>query len=212
MKPEGAPLGGEPSAPRPGDSAELGVQIASAWRGLVDLLAAKPDWPRNFDLSARGFVRSFLGPLLALPLHMFGFGLVERVMRNGRPPPGSHFGWVALAHVIDMFAFPLLIALIARPLRIGGGYTAFIIVLNWAALFVNLAFAAAAPMALIGEGGLDLFRLVYMILLCFSVFLVWRSGRVMLSREAAPVLLVVVLSVAVGAAADQLAAVVVSVA
>jgi hypothetical protein len=199
-----APPDDEPSAPD-ASSSDLARQIASAGRGLADLIAAKPDWPKNFDLSTTGFLRSFLGPILALPLHLFAFAVVERAMLNGKTMPAADFYLVALAHVVDMTAFPLLIALLAKPLRIGGGYPAFVIVTNWASLFLNLVFAGAALLALGGAQGVELFRLVYLVLLCFSVFLVWRFGRAVLSREVAPVLLVVVLSVAVSAGADQVA-------
>ncbi|MHB8285379.1 MAG: hypothetical protein ACYDD1_11965 [Caulobacteraceae bacterium] len=214
MRPETggrAPPEDKPRAPDP-TSNDLADQMASAGRGLAALIAARPDWPIFFDLSTTGFLRSFIGPVLALPMHLFAFAVVERTILGGKTMPAADFGWVALAHVIDMLTFPLLIALLAKPLRIGGGYPAFITVMNWASLFLNLAFAAAALLALGGPDGVEMFRFAYLILLCFSVFFVWRSGRLTLSREAAPVLLVVVLSVAVGAGADQLAGWILSVA
>ncbi len=207
MRPETggrAPPEDKPRAPDP-QSVDLAEQAASAGRGLVRLIAARADWPRYFDLSTTGFLRSFVGPVLALPLHLFAFAVVERTLLGGKTMPTADFGWVALAHLVDMIAFPLLIAVLARPLRIGGGYPAFVIVINWASLFLNLVFAGAALLALGGAQGVEMFRFVYLILLCFSVFFVWRSGRLTLSREVAPVLLVVVLSVAVSAGADQVA-------
>ncbi len=206
-----APPDDQPSAPG-ASSSDLAQQIACAGRGLAGLIAAKPDWFRNFDLSTTGFLRSFLGPVLALPLHLFAFAVVERAILNGKTMPAADFYLVALAHLVDMTAFPLLIALLARPLRIGAGYPAFVIVTNWASLFLNIVFAGAALLALGGAEGVEMFRFIYLILLCFSVFLVWRFGRAVLSREVAPVLLVVVLSVAVSAGADQVAGWVLSVA
>ena len=50
-----------------------------------------------------------------------------------------------------------------------------------------------------------MFSLLTLVLLCLSVFFVWRAGRLTLSHEVAPVMLVVVLSVAVSAASDQVA-------
>jgi len=199
-----APPEDKPRQPNP-TSDDLAEQVASAGRGLAGLITAKPGWPSCFDFSTTGFIRSFIGPFLALPLHLFAFAVVERAILGGKTMPAADFGLVTLAHVIDLIAFPLLIAALARPLRIGDGYPAFVIVTNWASLFLNIVFAGAALLALGGAQGLELFRVVYLVLLCFSVFLVWRSGRLTLSREVAPVLLVVVLSVAVGAGADQVA-------
>ena len=194
-----------PQAPRPPpmSGGSSGGEIGRAGRGLLAVIRGDPAWTSRFDLTATGFLRSFLGPILALPFYVFGSALVTRALMNGRLVADDVLWGAALAHGIDAVGFPLLIALIARPLKIDAGYPAFIVVINWASLYLNILLAAASLLALAGHDGLEAFSLVTLVLLCLSVFFVWRAGRMTLSREAAPVLLVVVLSVAVSAAADQ---------
>lgn len=181
----------------------LGRDIARAGRGILRLVRRDPAWTRCFDLTTGGFLRSFFAPALALPLYVVGSALVERAFLNGRPAPPAALWGAGLAHAIDALGYPLLIALIARPIGAAAGYAAFIVVTNWASLYLNALLAAASLLLLAGPGGFEVFRFITLILLCLSVFFVWRAGRETLSRDIAPVLLVVVLFVAVSAMADQ---------
>ncbi len=211
MSPE--PLTPEPLAPgplAPARALRLGAEIAQAGRGILAVLRGDPEWARRFDLSTAGFLRSFLGPLLAAPFYVFASAMVTRAYMGGRTPPAAALWGAALAHGLDAVVFPLLIALAARPLRIAGGYAGFVIVTNWSSLFLNGLLAALSLLALFGHDGLQAFFLFTPVMLCISVFLVWRTGRVALSYEVGPVLLVVVLSVAVGAGAEKLVELIVS--
>ncbi len=180
----------------------LTAEVLRAGRGLLAVIAGDPAWQQRFDLTLAGFWRSFFGPALALPLYVFSSAVVTRALMEGHAAPASVLWGAAAARALEAVAFPLLIALIARPLRIGEGYGAFIIVTNWASLYLDALLAVLALLALGGHDGLQAFGLLIPVLLCLSVFFVWRAGRVALSGEIAPVLLVVVLSVAVSAAAD----------
>ena len=174
------------------------------------MLRGDPAWPTRFDITTGGFLRSFYGPLLAAPLYVFASAIVTRAYLEDRPFPAEALWGSALAHGLDALGFPLLIALLAKPLRIAGGYAAFIIVTNWSSLFLNGLLALLSLLALLGKDGVQAFLLFTPVMLCLSVFLVWRTGRAALSYEIGPVLLVVVLSVASGAASEKLAELAVS--
>ena len=193
-----------PKAAQPPRPPSLTADAVRAGRGVLAVMAGDPAWPKRFDLTAAGFWRSFFGPALALPLYVFSSALVTRALMDGHPVPASLLWGAAAARTLEAMAFPLLIALIARPMRIGAGYGAFVIVTNWASLYLDLLLALVSLLALGGHDGLQAFSLLIPILLCLSVFFVWRAGRIALSHEVAPVLLVVVLSVAVSAAADEI--------
>ena len=114
--------------------------------------------------------------------------------------------WSAgLAHLIDALGFPLLLAFVAAPLRVKGGYAAFVIVNNWAALYLNGLLLACSSLTLLGADGVAAFSWASLLLLCLSVALTWRIARETLARELAPIVLVVVLAVAWGAMADEAA-------
>jgi hypothetical protein len=189
---------------RPGRPGSLG-EIFNAGRGALALAALRPDWTSFYDLTPGGFIRSFFGPAIALPLYVFGAGLVARNMAGTANVPITDLWIAGAAHVLDAAAFPALIALLASPLQIAKGYGAFIVVTNWASLFLNAILAAASLLAFAGADGLEGFRLISLVVLCVWIFFTWRSARLLLTKEIAPVLLIVVLSIAIAAFADAAA-------
>ncbi len=175
----------------------LTAEARAAGGGLVQLVRGRADWDARFEFTTRGFVRSFAGPLLALPLYVAAVALVEHA-------PSSRALWSAgLAHLVDAFGFPLLLAAIARPMRFKAGFAAFVIINNWAALYLNIFLAASALLTLLGPDGEQAFSWATLALLVLSVALVWRVALETLSRELAPIALVVVLSIGWGALVDQ---------
>ncbi len=174
----------------------LTTEARAAATGIVRLVRGAPAWSEGFDFSTAGFVRSFIGPVLALPLYVAAVALVEH------PNSDAALWQAALAHVLDAFGFPLLLAIISGPMRFKAGFAAFVTVNNWAALYLNVALAAASLFTLLGPSGEPAFSGCSLLLLCLSVLIVWRIARETLSHELAPIVLVVVLSLAWGAFAD----------
>ncbi len=174
----------------------LTLEARAAASGIVRLVRGDAAWDQGFDFTTSGFVRSFIGPVLALPLYVAAVALVEH-------PPSDGVLWqAALAHLLDAFGFALLLAVIAGPMRFKAGFAAFVTVNNWASLYLNVALALASLFALLGPSGEQVFSLCSLVLLCLSVLIVWRVARETLSHELAPIVLVVVLSLAWGAFAD----------
>ena len=183
---------------------QIATQARAAGSGLVRLFRGGADWASAFEFTTDGFVRSFAAPLLALPLYV---GAVAVVGRSGAGLTAADASlWSAgLAHLIDALGFPLLLAFIAGPLRAKEGYAAFVIVNNWAALYLNVVLLACSPLTLLGADGVAAFSWASLLLLCLSVALTWRIARETLTHELAPIVLVVVLAVASGAMADEAA-------
>ncbi len=178
-------------------------EILQAGRGLGRLIRFDPRWAEGFEFSLKGFLHSFYGPLLALPFYIFYIAMVQATQVSGRGVTAPILLVAGGEHLLDAFGYLLIIAIVARPLGIGAGFSAFATVVNWASLYLNAALAVGSLMLMAGEDGLETFSLYYFLLICVSVFLVWRAARETLTREFAPVLLVVVLSVAWSTAVDQ---------
>jgi len=174
----------------------------NAGRGALALAALRPDWTSFYDLTPGGFIRSFFAPAMALPLSVFSAGLLARNVAKTHDVPIPDLWSAGIAHILDAAAFPALIALLSRPLQIAKGYGPFIIVTNWASLFLNVVLAAASLLALAGADGLQGFQWIGIVVLGVWVFFVWRSARLLLSKEIAPVLLIVVLSIGISALAE----------
>ena len=182
-------------------AARLIGDVKGAGIGLWRLMKLDPAWAAGFDASAGGFVRSFAGPLLSLPLYLLVASMVAREAAGGA---GLYWG-AALELIADAAAYPAVMAVVARAFGVGEGYGAFIVVTNWSQLFLNLVLAAASPLALAGDNGMVAFRFVWLLLLLASIYITWRAARQTLSTEIAPALLSVVLSVAISEGASRLA-------
>jgi hypothetical protein len=183
---------------------ELTREIAEAGVGVARLVRYDPRWPDAFDASANGFLRSFLGPILSLPFVVIVSAMITGVPGDGHviEPRGL---WAAgLSQLINMVAFPAVVAALARPLGVGAGYGAFIVVVNWATLFLNVAVTAATALLLLGT--YEVFGFVWLTLFGLSLFVIWRASRETLSHEIATSLMVVVLWVGLGVLTDHLGA------
>ena len=180
-------------------AAAITREIAEAGVGVGRLIRYDPRWPDGFNPTTSGFLRSFLGPLLGLP-----FSLLIATLSIGDAAPLDRLLWASgLSYVMNALAFPALIAALARPLKIGEGYAGFIIIVNWATLFLNACTAGVSLLILGGETGRGIFTVVWLVLFGLSLFIVWRASRETLSTEIPIALLMVVLSVGVGALTDQ---------
>jgi hypothetical protein len=180
----------------------LGREVADAVWGVFALIRYRADWSLGFEISARGFARSFLGPALALPFYLLTAAVLARADTGSGPTAASLWG-SGLTLLLDAVAFPTVMALLARPLGFASGYCPFIIVTNWASLVANALLALIAFAALFGREGYSVFATFAVALFGLSVFVTWRTARETLSRETAPVLMAVVLSVGVGVVCDK---------
>ncbi|WP_158916384.1 hypothetical protein [Caulobacter sp. S45] len=180
-----------------------GSDIVRVARGLGRLLRFDARWVEGFDFSMRGFLQSFYGPLLAMPFYVFYIAMVQSTQASGRGLSALVLGVAAGEHLLDAFGYILIIAVISRPLRVGAGFSAFATVVNWSSLFLNAPLAVASLLLMGGQDGLEGFGLFGLLLVCLSVYVIWRAARETLTREIAPLALVVVLAVAWSTVVDQ---------
>ena len=174
-----------------------------AGRGLAGLLRGRPGWEAGFAFSTDGFLRSFAAPLLGLPLYVAATALVVR--SGAKLEDGGSLFSAGLSQLIDGLGFPLVLALAAGPLRLKDGYAAFVIASNWASLYLNLLLLAASLLALAGADGMALFGWASLLILSASIFVTWRIAHETLTRELAPLVLVVLGAVGWGVLADEVA-------
>jgi hypothetical protein len=178
-------------------------EIADAGVGVGRLIRYDPRWPDGFNPTTGGFLRSFIGPALGLPFDLIA---VTAMSAGAGAPVTNAVMWAAvLSHVANAIAYPALIAAVARPLKIGAGYAGFVIIINWASLFISIATAAMSALALAGPTGAGLFTFAWLAMFGVMLFVIWRAARETLSEEVPIALLMVVLSVGVGVVIDQLA-------
>ena len=156
------------------ERAEVERSLRAAW----DLFLDRPDAMDGFDLSEEGFWRSFRAIALVVPL--FVLGLLAQLRLTDTWAQGLGF-WVlnGILLVLDWFAFPLLLALVAGPLGIGRRYAAFIIARNWASVWAYALMGAISFLVVLGligpESGMLLIGIAWLVVLYYA-FIVARRG------------------------------------
>ena len=180
------------------------ADMVATGRALIRLMRFDPNWHDGLEVTSASFLRSFVGMLLGLPFSLAGAMVLARATGDKRDI--TTYGLVAAlaGYLVNGLVFPLLVGLAARPLGIRQGYAGFIIVFNWAALFLSILVAASTLLVVVG--GVTAFTFANLVIWALSLFTTWRAAKETLTGEIGITLLMVVLSVAVGAGSDQLTA------
>ena len=112
--------------------------LTGAWR----LFLGKREAVRLFDTTYTGFWRSFLAVILVLPIYVLYVGSERRMILADMPldAPFDELSFALtriIALAIDWAAFPLVTALLARPLGFANHYVRLIVAFNWGSPIVS---------------------------------------------------------------------------
>jgi len=116
-------------------------EILRALRGAWRLFLRDETGYEQFNTTIGGFWRSFAVILLIFPLYYIAFQAEQQIMETASKDTAimigeTSFASVAMALIIDWFAYPALMAVLARMLNLGGRYVAYIIAYNWTSLLL----------------------------------------------------------------------------
>jgi hypothetical protein len=128
-------------------------EVNRSLKGTMALLHLRVEGLSAFDISERGFWRSFTAIGLTLPAYVVSVAF-ER-LRLGLP--GGRIldslwldAIVALAHVAGFLALPLAMIGVARRLHLTERYVPFVIVTNWISVIGLLVLSVPATLLLAG--------------------------------------------------------------
>jgi len=130
-------------------------EVNRSLRGTLDLLHSRAEGLKSFDMSERGFWRSFAAIWLTLPAYVVSLAF-ERLRLGLLEPDRSLLGniWidlvVALGHVAGFVALPLAMIWITRSLNLTKAYVPFVIVTNWITVMGLLVLSLPAMLLLLG--------------------------------------------------------------
>ncbi|WP_112662852.1 hypothetical protein [Microvirga flavescens] len=130
-------------------------EVNRSLKGAVDLLHSRTEGLKAFDMSERGFWRSFAAIWLALPAYVVSIAM-ERLRLGLLLPDRALFGsiWldvaVALGFAASFLALPLAMIWLSRKLRRTDRYVPFVIVTNWISVMALLALSVPALLLVIG--------------------------------------------------------------
>ncbi|MET0531507.1 MAG: hypothetical protein ABW003_24775 [Microvirga sp.] len=174
-------------------------EVNRSFKGTIDLLNSRSEGLKSFDMSERGFWRSFSAIWLTLPAYIISLAIAH--MRLGAVPDGALLDnlWVdavvALGHVGGYIALPLAMVFIARSLRLSSRYVPFVIVTNWISVIGLLVLSVPAMLLLLGWATPPLASLFS---LAFAVVLVriqWFATKETLGLSSLPALGIVLLGI-----------------
>jgi hypothetical protein len=128
--------------------------ITTAMRGVWLLFLDRGPILQSFDVTIDGFWKSFQAIVLVAPIYAFTV-YVDQQARVADPAgvaadPTAFFFSRALTVGLDWITLPILLALLAPALGVRAGYSAYIIVRNWATVFTLLPYAAVSILELLG--------------------------------------------------------------
>jgi hypothetical protein len=128
-------------------------EVNRSFKGTLKLLHLRAEGLSAFDISERGFWRSFAAIWLTLPAYVVSVAFERlRLGYGGGEILGSL--WldivVALGHLASFVALPLAMIVVARRLGLTARYVPFVIVTNWITVMGILVLALPATLLLAG--------------------------------------------------------------
>jgi len=128
----------------------LGNNLSGAWA----IMRGQPEGLSRLDLSLDGFWRSFGAIVLLAPFAMLALLSQRRLAAAAGEATvatsSAGLGLEAIGLLLDWLAFPLVFALLARPLGLSGRYVAFIVARNWGAVLISAMVAVVHAAHLTG--------------------------------------------------------------
>ena len=175
-------------------------EVNRSFKGTLDLLNSRSEGLKSFDMSERGFWRSFAAIWLTLPAYIISLA-IER-MRNGAVEPDGTLldnlwvdAVVALGHVGGYIALPLAMIWIARSFRLTSRYVSFVIVTNWISVITLLVLSVPAMLLLLGWATPSLASLFNLAFAVIFVRVQWFATKETLGLSSLPALGVVLFGI-----------------
>lgn len=166
----------------------------------------------RLDLSVEGFWRSFAAILAIIPAALLSFLSDRRISAAGGAaldPLAPALALQSCALVADWLAFPLLLALLAGRLGLGGAYVPFVIARNWAAVIMAAMVAPVHALILLNLLPPQVAPIVLLAVIAATLGFSYALTKTSLSvpgRVAAPIVIVdFLLSITIWTAFSRLA-------
>jgi len=104
------------------------------------------EWRRGFDLSVRGFIRSFIAVALYIPL---GFVVANSAVKFNDNTDKIPYGSIAITLMLIALVFPLIAYVLCMVFDKMEGFRPWVIVRNWSILIVLILISAVFGLYLI---------------------------------------------------------------
>lgn len=178
--------------------------VNRSFKGMLALLNSRVEGLKAFDMSERGFWRSFTAIWLTLPAYIVSVALARKQLGLLQPEHGLLDNvWidtvVALGHVAGFAALPVAMIFVARRLNLTGRYVPFVIVTNWISVIGLLALSVPAILLLLGWATPALASLFSLAFAVIVLRVQWFATKTTLGISSAAALAVVMLGLVLNA-------------
>jgi len=184
-------------------------EVNRSFKGTLDLLHSRVEGLQSFDMSERGFWRSFTAIWLTMPAYIVSLAF-ERLRLGLLQPDRSLLGnvWidlvVALGHVASFIALPLAMIWIARRFGLTKTYVPFVIVTNWITAMGLLVLSVPAMLLLLGWATPSLASLFSLAFAVIIVRIQWFATKATLSIQSLPAFGIVLLGIVLNSCISSL--------
>ncbi len=175
-------------------------EVNRSFRGTLDLLHSRAEGLKSFDMSERGFWRSFTAIWLTLPAYVVSLAF-ERMRLGLLQPDRSLLDnvWldvvVALGHVASFAALPIAMIWIARTFNLTKAYVPFVIVTNWITAMGLLILSVPAMLLLLGWATPELASIFSLAFAVIIVRMQWFATKATLGLSSLPALGIVLFGI-----------------
>lgn len=162
---------------------EIRRNVSGAWT----IMKGDAGGVGQLDSSFEGFWRSFAVFFLLVPV--FALGLVSHMRALAEdglivgPGMAGYIFAVFIARGLEWVAFPAILALAARPLRLDRNYASFIVARNWASLVIAGIYAPPLLLHVLGFLPTGLVVLAGFVILIVATFFSFRIARICLQVD-----------------------------
>lgn len=154
-----------------------------ALEGAIDLLFARPKALAGFEFTIAGFWLSFAAIVLLVPPFVIStlsearLGIGLGLWPEDAFPWGALFAARAVELVVDWVFFPVVMALLARPLGIAARYVPYMIVRNWASVVAAAIYAIPEVLFSFGVIGGDVWLAATLVAFLIVVYYRFQVAR-----------------------------------
>ncbi len=163
------------------------ADIMRSLEGSARVILRQPGAKACFDVSERGFWRSFVAMVIAAPIHFWLFLSLRQLLIDRGAATGDTYTPVAFGpdflietctYVASWTLFPILLVFLTRWMNIAEHFAPYIIVRNWTFLLVYLVLDIP-PMALYNLGILSLESHTFLALVSaiLNIWILWLIAQ-----------------------------------
>ncbi|PLX37950.1 MAG: hypothetical protein C0606_06785 [Hyphomicrobiales bacterium] len=189
---------------------EVSRGITGAWL----LAKGKREAMAVFDVSLGGFWRSFAAVFLILPIYVATMFAQRAVLISDTPltvdtfPDNAFFIGNTIGLFLDWLAFPIVTALLARPLGFADRYVPFMVARNWTSVLAIIPYSVPILLYSLGIISAELTTLFTLVAIFAVLYYRFMATRISLdanvSLAVGLVVLDLVLSLLLGEAINRL--------